>query len=214
MASEPFDQTDYWVKRHLEFRGDPRSVGNAGKSVEENRSGEAKVIKAASIVADLIPRRSKVLDIGCGYGRIASCFCDESHEYYGIDIAPAAIEQAREREPRGNFVVGSAADQVSESGGFDLVCLLYVAVHFVDPISIQNLMKFASDSVSKNGTLVIGDEFAPGNTASPSHVRQRPIEFFEDGFSLLGLLPNRDLRKAFVDRWNGPGSIPPWYFFG
>ena len=36
MGTDDFDQETYWIKRHKRLSGDPRSVGNLGKSLEQN----------------------------------------------------------------------------------------------------------------------------------------------------------------------------------
>lgn len=49
-----------------------------------------------------IPKGSNVLDIGCGYGRLAPLF----DNYTGIDISPDFIALAKETHPNKRFVLG------------------------------------------------------------------------------------------------------------
>ncbi len=105
---DEFYQDAYWIERHESYHGDPRSVGNLGRSVEENLKGESRFNSAVTCAAaDLKPYRT-VLDIGCGYGRVASCFCDAGYDYTGVDVAPVAIEAAQTRT-KGSFYSGISA---------------------------------------------------------------------------------------------------------
>ena len=53
------------------------------------------------IIEKEIPKGSKVLDIGCGYGRMAPLF----DKYTGIDISPDFIALAQEIHPDKKFLV-------------------------------------------------------------------------------------------------------------
>ena len=45
----------------------------------------------------MIPEASRVLDVGCGYGRIAVALAAVGHRVTGVDIAPALMTEARRR---------------------------------------------------------------------------------------------------------------------
>jgi SAM-dependent methyltransferase len=50
-----------------------------------------------------------VLDVGCGPGQFASLLLDRGiASYVGLDFSAVAVDMARQREPRGRFVVGDA----------------------------------------------------------------------------------------------------------
>ena len=126
-----FDQEAYWKDRHKRLQGDPRSVGHLGKSREEKLAAEPRMQRWVNCAAELREPYRSVLDIGCGYGRIAKSFCDADYVYTGIDISQLAVDAARKNEPRGTYIAGSPLD-VTFSERFDLVCVFYVFVHFVN----------------------------------------------------------------------------------
>lgn len=108
-ATDDFDQNKYWIDRHRRLKGDPRSVGNLSNSVERNKSAERRIQHWVGCAArELKPYRS-VLDVGCGYGRTASAFCNEGYDYTGIDVSSVAIDAARKNEPRGSYFNGVRA---------------------------------------------------------------------------------------------------------
>ena len=62
-------------------------------------------------VIDMLPTVARVLDVGCGYGRVALPLSHAGYEVEGIDLAPNLIEAARRAADaegaRINFTVGS-----------------------------------------------------------------------------------------------------------
>jgi SAM-dependent methyltransferase len=73
--------------------------------------------------------RSRVLDLGCGNGRIAEYLSDQSGAHVtGIDVSPVAIRQARartaEKQDRLHFQVGNVQRLSLEPASFDQVLLV------------------------------------------------------------------------------------------
>jgi 2-polyprenyl-3-methyl-5-hydroxy-6-metoxy-1,4-benzoquinol methylase len=87
-----------------------------------------------------LPPRSRVLDIGCGNGALATQFAERGHSVFGIDLAEAGIRIARESCPSGRFEVLAADCHVLEHLGeepFDLVYSAEVIEHLYDPRSFM-----------------------------------------------------------------------------
>jgi SAM-dependent methyltransferase len=65
---------------------------------------------------------ARVLELGCGAGRITRHLIDTSHSVVGIDVSPAMIEYCRRRLRRGTFVVGDLRDLSSHAdASFEVV---------------------------------------------------------------------------------------------
>jgi len=69
----------------------------------------------------LPPPPARVLEIGCGEGRVARDLAMRGYAVTGLDLAPSLVAAATEADPRSTFVVGDAAALPFEGGAFDLV---------------------------------------------------------------------------------------------
>ena len=76
----------------------------------------------------------RVLDIGCGPAVMVGEMLAMGHEVWGVDVAPAMIDQCRARfagDPRAHFEVGQIEQMALADGSFDAVTCLGV-VEYLD----------------------------------------------------------------------------------
>ena len=66
--------------------------------------GEARLIDA------MLPRGARVLDAGCGPGRLTGYLHAQGHDAVGVDADPALIEAAQVDHPGPTYVVADLAD--------------------------------------------------------------------------------------------------------
>lgn len=64
---------------------------------------------------------NKVLDLGCGNGRLYQLFCDLSIEYVGVDFSEGQLEMARKNYPEVKFVLGEMTDLPFKDNEFDII---------------------------------------------------------------------------------------------
>lgn len=70
----------------------------------------------------LVPRPGKLtLDVGCGEGRFSRDLASLGHRVVGVDPAPTMLAAARETDPAGEYVDGTAEKLPFEDGTADLV---------------------------------------------------------------------------------------------
>jgi SAM-dependent methyltransferase len=124
------------------------------------RSGERKVAALLQRLDALgLPeRRGRALDFGCGVGRMTIPLANAFEEVTGVDIAPAMLEQARERAadlPRLRFVLNESDDLDAFAGEtFDLVYTGLVLQHLPSrPMALRYLSELAG-LVGTGGVLV------------------------------------------------------------
>ena len=73
----------------------------------------------ARFVDTMVPRGARVLDAGCGPGRVAAALTAVGHTTVGVDVDPVLIDAAREDHPDGTWVVGDLAELDLAAHGID-----------------------------------------------------------------------------------------------
>src|SRR3989344_3305748 len=61
-------------------------------------------IKEYQIFKKLL-KGKKILDVGCGTGHEASYFLKDEFDYFGIDLSPAMLKEAKKAFPKAKFRV-------------------------------------------------------------------------------------------------------------
>ena len=101
----------------------------------------------------------KVLDVGCGNGRLLQLFYDMPIDYIGIDSCPELIEQAKKKWHRPNrkiqFTVADAVDLDFEEGSFDAVFCLATLHHIPGKEMQEKVIANIKRVVKKNGYVFI-----------------------------------------------------------
>jgi ubiquinone/menaquinone biosynthesis C-methylase UbiE len=90
-------------------------------------------------------RWSRVLDFGCGAGRLSQALADHADEVVGVDVSPPMVAVARELDPAGRcrFVLNETADLACFADGqFDLVYSELVLQHLPAPVIDGYLAEF------------------------------------------------------------------------
>jgi 2-polyprenyl-3-methyl-5-hydroxy-6-metoxy-1,4-benzoquinol methylase len=82
---------------------------------------------------ELLPDLGRVLDVGCGYGRIAVPLAKAGFTVSGLDLSPTMITAARQNAESADvaieFVVGSMTALPYEVGSFDVIVCLWTAFY-------------------------------------------------------------------------------------
>jgi len=104
-------------------------------------------------------RAGKVLDFGCGVGRLSLALATRADSVLGVDISPPHIRLARERtaqEGVGNvdFLAIDKPDDLDSLSGFDLVVSLIVLQHNPPPVMAMLLEKLLR-ALAPGGAAVI-----------------------------------------------------------
>lgn len=97
-------QLNYWLNRYQE-QGE-RTVGHSSFSSDEfiKRSNSA-VSLLLKFIGDRYIIEKRVLDFGCGIGRMTKPLAVFFEEVYGIDVVPWAIERAKQNCSQAQFRV-------------------------------------------------------------------------------------------------------------
>ncbi|MGC0363632.1 hypothetical protein ABH922_001616 [Rhodococcus sp. 27YEA15] len=108
-----------------------RTMASEGKDIV----GEARMIDA------MLGRGGRVLDAGCGPGRIGGYLHDAGHHVVGVDVDPVLIAAAEEDHSGPTWLVGDLAELDLPARG--------VAADFDVVVSAGNVMAFVAPSTRR-----------------------------------------------------------------
>lgn len=96
----------------------------------------------------------RALDIGCGEGRFCRMLRERGIATTGIDPTAALIDQARGRDPAGDYRLGRAESLAFDDGAFDLV-VSYLSL--IDIADIATAIAEMARVLAPGGTLLIAN---------------------------------------------------------
>ena len=154
-----------------------RSMAAAGDDLE----GEARFVDA------MVPRRSRILDAGCGPGRVGGYLARVGHEVVGVDIDPILIDAAIQEHPGPTWIVADLAELDLPAMGveqpFDAIVCAGNVLTFLDPATRRPVLTNLAKHLRPYGRIVTG--FGSGRDYTFS-------EFFDD-IEHAGLVSNLSL---------------------
>ncbi len=115
--------------------------------------GEARLIDA------LVERGARILDAGCGPGRVGGRLADLGHRVIGVDLDPVLVEEARAEHPNATWLVGDLAEldlSGQEINEFDLIFSAGNVLPFVAADSRKAAIARLADHIAQSGRLVFG----------------------------------------------------------
>lgn len=119
-----------WKRTLLDKHGDDYAHTYAAHFDELAATG-ADVHGEVTFLRPLLGAGARVLDAGCGTGRVAQRLAEEGYAVTGADADPAMIEVARERAAAIDWHVADLAD-LDLGATFDLVVMAGNVVPFVE----------------------------------------------------------------------------------
>jgi SAM-dependent methyltransferase len=165
-----------------------RSMARAGEDVV----GEARFVDA------MAPRGARILDAGCGSGRLGGYLASVGHHVVGVDVDPVLIEAAERDHPGPRWLLGDLAElDLRARGiaeGFDVILSAGNVMAFLAPSTRVQVLRQLRVHLAADGRAVIG--FGAGRDYAFGH-------FLDDaadaGFSAELLLSTWDLRPFTED---------------
>lgn len=154
----------------------------------EDIVGEARLVDA------MVARGSRILDAGCGPGRLGGHLHSVGHHVVGVDVDPALIAAAREDYPGPQWLTGNLAD-LDLPDRFDVIVCAGNVVTFAAPSTRVPILRGFERHLAPGGRAVVG--FGAG--------RGYPFDDFLTDAGTAGLRP--DLLLSTWDlRPFGPSS--------
>ena len=189
------DHSSWYIDRFRTMRAEGRDL-----------AGEARFIDA------LVERNARILDAGCGPGRVGAALASSGHTVVGVDLDPALIAAAEQDHPGPTWLVGDLSELDLKARGFDepfdaIVCAGNV-VTFLDPATRVAVLRRMADHLSTAGRAVVGfgidrdyelDEFRSDVAAAGLH-----IELELSAWDIRPFTDDSDFLVAILSHANPP----------
>lgn len=116
--------------------------------------GEARFVDA------MAPRHARILDAGCGPGRVGGRLARLGHEVIGVDIDPALIDAARADHPDVTWMTADLARLDLPAAGiaepFDVIVCAGNVMTFLDPTTRRDVLARLAAHLRVDGRVVVG----------------------------------------------------------
>ena len=127
-----------------------RTMAEAGRDL----AGEARLIDA------MAPRSARILDAGCGPGRVGSTLAELGHEVVGVEVDPVLIAEAQREHPGATWLVGDLAEldlpAVGVAADFDVIVCAGNVMTFLAPSTRSLVVSRLGAHLADGGRLVVG----------------------------------------------------------
>jgi SAM-dependent methyltransferase len=116
--------------------------------------GEARLVDA------MLARGSRVLDAGCGPGRVGGHLASVGHDVVGVDVDPVLIGEAAAVHPEARWIVGDLAELDLPAAGepepFDAIVCAGNVMTFLAPSTRAEVLRRLRTHVADDGRAAIG----------------------------------------------------------
>ena len=153
MGREP----SLWERRVAEDPGHSRwyvERFRAMAAAGDDLAGEARFLDA------MLPRGARVLDAGCGPGRVGGRLHALGHDVVGVDVDPVLIEAAEKDHPGPTWLVGDLTElDLPARGlveGFDVAVCAGNVMTFLAPSTRREVLRLLGMHLRAGGRVVIG----------------------------------------------------------
>lgn len=152
-------------------------------------AGEARLIDA------MVPRGARILDAGCGPGRLGGWLHQQGHTVVGVDADPKLIEAAVADHPGPRWLVSDLAhldlDAVGEPEPFDAIVVAGNVMAFVAPDSEVAVLRRLAAHLAPHGFVAVG-----------FHVDRLPLDAFDRHVVEAGLVIDHRFATWDLRAWH------------
>jgi SAM-dependent methyltransferase len=114
----------------------------------------------ARLVDTMVPRGARVLDAGCGPGRIGAALAAVGHQVVGVDVDPELIAAAEHDHPGPRWLVGDLAELDLPARGiaapFDAIVCAGNVLTFLAPSTRGAVLRRFREHLAPTGRVAIG----------------------------------------------------------
>ncbi|WP_328346088.1 class I SAM-dependent methyltransferase [Micromonospora sp. NBC_00421] len=117
-------------------------------------AGEARLVDA------VVAPRSRILDAGCGTGRVGAALAERGHRVVGVDADPALIEAARADHPGPRWLVADLVEldlaAAGETEPFDAAVVAGNVMAFVAAGTEPTVLARIAGHLRPDGVVLVG----------------------------------------------------------
>lgn len=117
-------------------------------------AGEARLVDA------MVPRCARILDAGCGSGRVGGFLAEAGHTVVGVDVDPVLVDAAEHDHPNAQWLAGDLAELDLAARGvavpFDAVVCAGNVMTFLAPSTRREVLRRLRAHVADDGRAAIG----------------------------------------------------------
>lgn len=158
----------------------------------------------AGLVCAVLPAPARVLDAGCGTGRIALRLHEDGYVVVGVDVDAAMLREARAQAPHLEWVEADLST-LDLGRRFDLVLLAGNVIPLLEPGTLALVTQRLADHVVPGGSVVCGfgldDEHLPGDCPVT------PLSAVDAAFADAGLEPGERWSSWDREPFTGGGYV-------
>ena len=118
------------------------------------------LVGEARLIDTMASRGSRILDAGCGPGRVGGYLAEVGHQVVGVDVDPVLIQAAEEDHPGPQWLVNDLAELDLPARGFDEPFDLIVSagnvMAFLAPSTRVTVLERLRAHLRDDGRAVIG----------------------------------------------------------
>jgi SAM-dependent methyltransferase len=139
----------------------------------------------ADLVASLESPPARVLDAGCGTGRVAGELSRRGFQCTGVDADAGMISVARQRDPSTTYEVRDLAELALPGPAFDLVLLAGNVIPLLAPDTLDTVVARVAAHTRPGGRVVAG--FGLDAAHLPGGCPVTPLAAYEEACRAAGL---------------------------
>ncbi len=147
-----------------------------------------------------VPLEAKILDVGCGYGRILDVLYQEGYrELTGADISEGMVERGKRLYPYLDLLAAAGDDLPFEDESFDAVILFAVLTGVVYEDAQRRILKEIRRVLRPGGMIYVNDFLLNDDERN----RKRYAEF-EEKYGIYGIfeLPEGALMRHHTEAYS------------
>ncbi|CAF3656847.1 unnamed protein product [Rotaria sp. Silwood1] len=193
-VAESGKNEQYWEMRH-----------KAGSVVNEQVSELCKISVNMMKKIKPVNEKQRILEIGFGDAKDASFFIDNGFIYFGTDISPTALRNAKDKLPTAEFIKGDTRliGSYYPQCYFDLI-FARLSLHFFDNEETDNIIKQIHNLLVSNGRLAFAVRSVNDSDCKQAQLHGSPIlstsNMFEYGGYTRQFFTEDSIRQSLLPR--------------